>query len=128
MKAGYLKKINNSVTEKIVARHIRLQKQAPLEAVMLQFLLIELFLRSNILVKLKAKKKKYFDNDDCKFSQLIDYYDLLGGGEKLVVLLRKYNKGRNVIMHHALKFKSVEALEKEAKETFNRGQKIIEKL
>ena len=53
-----MKKINNSITEKIIARHIRLQDQAPLEAVMLQFLLIELFLRSNILVKLKAKKKK----------------------------------------------------------------------
>ena len=127
MKAGYLKKINNSVTEKIVARHIRLQKQAPLEAVMLQFLLIELFLRSNILVKLNAKKKKYFDNDDCKFEQLVDYYDLLGGGEKLVLLLM-YNKGRNMIMHHALKFKSMEALENEANETFDLGQKIIDKI
>lgn len=126
MKNGYWKKINDEVIQKITARCFKLQDQAPLEAVILQFLLVELFLRSEILIRLKSKKKKYFDKDDCKFSQLIDYYDLLNGDEKTTLLLRQYNKKRNEIIHHALKFKSIKDLEKEAEKTFNLGQKLIE--
>lgn len=125
---GYWKKLNDTLIKELADRCYNQQKDNPLESVMIQFLLVEMFLRGQIIAKLKFNKKRYFDVDNIKFKDLIDYYDLLGANEEVVDNLRKYNFKRNKIMHHALQFEEMSDLKNEAAAAFLLGQKFIESL
>lgn len=70
---------------------------------------------------------KYWDGD-AHFSQLIDYFELSGGKKSLVDSLRRYNKQRNMIVHHILEYKSIHDLVKDAKENFQLGREMSTQL
>lgn len=77
-----------------------------IEALVLQVPVVEAFLRTAITKKIgheKKSHKKYWDGD-AKFSDLIKYYELLGGEEKLIDELIRYNTVRNKIIHSILQY------------------------
>lgn len=100
-----------------------------IEALVLQVPVLEAFLRTAITEKIGHKKKshkKYWDGDS-KFSELIKYYELLGGEEKLIDDLIRYNSIRNKIIHSTLQYSSIKTLIKDAKSNYELGIKLIKK-
>lgn len=99
------------------------------EAMVLQVPVVEAFLRTAITEKVGHEKKthkKYWDGD-AKFSDLIKYYELLGGEEKLIDELIRYNTVRNKIIHSTLQYSSIKTLIKDAKSNYESGIKLIKK-
>lgn len=100
-----------------------------IEALVLQVPVVEAFLRTAITEKVgheKKSHKKYWDGD-AKFSDLIKYYELLGGEEKLIDELIKYNTIRNKIIHSTLQYSSIKTLIRNAKANYELGIKLIKK-
>lgn len=100
-----------------------------IEALVLQVPVLEAFLRTAITKKIGHEKnsyKKYWDGDS-KFSELIKYYELLGGEEKLIDDLIRYNNIRNKIIHSTLQYSSIKTLIKDARSNYELGTKLIKK-
>lgn len=100
-----------------------------IEALVLQVPVLEAFLRTAITEKIgheRKSHKKYWGGDS-KFSELIKYYELLGGEEKLIDDLIRYNNIRNKIIHSTLQYSSIKTLIKDAKLNYELGIKLIKK-
>lgn len=104
-----------------------------LEAVMLQFCLIETELRYCILWKLDhfpedERLVKYYSSEMANFASLIDYLELLQGDPKLISSLRKYNGSRVEIVHKIMFFSSVAELQKRAEDVHKMGLETLKLL
>ena len=124
----YWKKINLKIVSAIGLRaNIACKKHEDyIEAAILQTALVEAMLRISITDKTGSRSKrfkKYWDGD-ARFSQLIDYYELLGGEKSLIKKLRNYNKLRNKIVHHAVEYSSIHKLVADAKRNYLLGEQI----
>ena len=101
-----------------------------IEALVLQTASLEMMLRlliTTFVGKRKKTHKKYWDGD-AKFSQLISFYELLGGKPSIVAELVTYNARRNKIIHNTLHYESIEALMKEAQATYKDGVALSKKI
>jgi hypothetical protein len=96
------------------------------EALAFQFQIMEVAVRSVILIELKRddRKKKYWDSEETYFGTLIDYLELIGVNEDWVSRLRTYRNRRNDVVHKALTFKSYRQLNEHAKKTFEDGDAL----
>lgn len=97
-----------------------------LEAVMLQFCLIETELRYCILRKIEQFPEnerliKYYTSEKTNFAALIDYLELLQGKPNLVSFLRKYNTRRVEMVHKVMFFSSIVELQKNAEVAYKLG-------
>ncbi|MEY4602222.1 MAG: hypothetical protein RL292_163 [Candidatus Parcubacteria bacterium] len=100
-----------------------------IEALVLQVPVVEALLRTAITEKIgheKKSHKKYWDGDS-KFSDLIKYYELLEGNEKLIDELVRYNTIRNKIIHSTLQYSSIKTLITDAKSNYELGIRLIKK-
>lgn len=100
-----------------------------IEGLILQAALMESLLRIAITVKVGRKRthKKFWDGD-AKFSQLIIYYDLLGGDRRIIRKLEQYNLIRNKLVHHPLRYASMSNLVEDAKLAYELGRGLSKKL
>lgn len=104
-----------------------------LEAVMLQFCLIETELRYCILRKIErfpqaGSLTKYYSSEMANFAALIDYLELLQGEPQLVSSLRTYNASRVEIVHRVMFFNSIAELQKKAETTYKVGTETLKLL
>jgi hypothetical protein len=131
MKKDYWDKINLKLSSTLRMRSKMASEinEDHIEALVLQVPVLEAFLRTAITGKIgheKKSHKKYWDGD-AKFSDLIKYYELLGGEEKLIDELIRYNSVRNKIIHSTLQYPSIKALIGDAKLNYEFGTKLIKK-
>lgn len=101
-----------------------------IEALVLQVPIVEALLRTAITRKVgheSKSHKKYWDGE-ARFSELIKYYELLGGEEKTIDELIRYNTIRNKIIHSTLQYSSIKTLIKDAKSNYALGIKLINKI
>lgn len=104
-----------------------------LEAVMLQFCLIEAELRYCILRKIEQYPEnegliKYYSSENTNFAALIDYLELLQGKPRLVSSLRNYNARRVKIVHKIMSFSSIAELQKNAEFAYKIGMETLKSL
>lgn len=129
LKLKYLGKLNKDILSElgmyIHAQGVHLGNF--LEAAILEAAFVEFMLRALIFKKIAKKKNfadqfgsKYWDGD-AKFSQLIDYYELLGGKTKTAQKLRQYNTLRNCIVHKLLEYNSIKKILMDAKSCYKHG-------
>ena len=128
---NYWDKINLELASAIIMRSKIASEvhEDYIEALVLQVPVVEAFLRTTITEKIgheKKSHKKYWDGDS-KFSELIKYYELLGGKEELIAELIKYNTMRNKIIHSTLQYSSIKTLISDAKSNYELGFKLIKK-
>lgn len=105
-------------------------KEDYIEAAILQASLTEAALRAAIASRVGSRKKvfkKYWDGD-AYFSQLTDYFELLGVGSGLAKRLREYNKTRNKIVHHTLEYQNINDLIHAAKKNYFLGKRVMNQL
>ncbi|HUX35433.1 MAG TPA: hypothetical protein VMV71_00175, partial [Candidatus Paceibacterota bacterium] len=121
---NYWKKLKNSILESLGQEMASDAKNGRyLEAVMLQFCLMETELRYSLVWKIdkfpdEDRMAKYYSSEMTNFASLIDYLELLRGNPPLISSLRKYNADRVKIVHKIMFFESVAQLQKTAKETY----------
>ena len=128
--SGYLGHLDNKIIGEL-GRHIHIRgihEGQFLEVAILEAAFVEFMLRVNIFKKVSKKKELVIDNSARKywdgqasFSQLVDYYELLGGLKSTVRELRQYNALRNSIVHHLLEYKSIKKLYSDAKTCYKKG-------
>lgn len=127
----YWDKINLKITEDIILKaSIASEHEDYIEAAILQASLTEGALRIAITSKVGNRKKafkKYWDGD-AYFSQLTDYFELVGGGTGLVKRLREYNIARNRIVHHTLEYQNINNLIKTVQNNYFLGKRIMKQL
>lgn len=104
-----------------------------LEAVMLQFCLIETEMRYYILRKVEHFQEderliKYYSSEMTSFAVLVDYLELLQGNPRLISSLRKYNANRVEIVHKVMFFSSTAELQKRAEATHRMGLETLKLL
>lgn len=129
---NYWEKINENIVGKIRLRS-RIAAEVNedyIEAMVLQAAALEAMLRGLITLKVGKEKishKKYW-NGDAKFSELINYYELLDGENNIIKSLTKYNSIRNKIIHKPHNYTSINLLVKDAKNNYELGLKLAKKM
>lgn len=65
--------------------------------------------------------RKYWDEKEIRFSDLIKYYELLGGSSQTTEKLREYNKKRNELVHSMVTAEDMNDLLGKAVENYSEG-------
>jgi hypothetical protein len=128
---GYWQKVNVNILNSL-GNAIDLDEKEGryLEAVTLQFCLMESELRYCILRKLERRRynrelSKYYASEKTNFASLVDYLELLGGGPGLASSLRDYNASRVKIVHKIMFFSNIDELQKNARIAYDLGKKSL---
>lgn len=95
------------------------------EASLIQYVLLEVWLRIYLLLLLGKhgvnNRDQYWDKQYTRFSDMINYVELLGAPSKIISKLRALNKLRNKIIHQTYSYKGKREINIDAAKLLNLG-------